>query len=217
MHTSFLVYAPSYADVALVGFHPLFAYFVSFLPLLTPLGYALLMYWSRLDPDTLRLRSQGSPANTRSEAVMQKVKHSSRMVRFWKLVMGNKVHVFIILGFLLSGVLQSDIISVLQINSDLIIKPASGNFWLLPHLGDGLVSNLSVPATSSRLCLRLGEESISPVPRSVPHTIENRHRAHVPGSFGPISLLFCRVPRFHLGQRGSRDLPTSDRPARIQR
>lgn len=118
LHTSFLVYAPSYADVALVGFHPLFAYFVSFLPLLTPLGYALLMYWSRLDPDTLRLRSQGSPANTRSEAVMQKVKHSSRMVQFWKLVMGNKVHVFIILGFLLSGVLQSDIISVLQINSD---------------------------------------------------------------------------------------------------
>ncbi len=48
--------------------------------------------------------------------------------------MGNKVHVFIILGFLLSGVLQSDIISVLQINSDLIIKPASGNFRILPFV-----------------------------------------------------------------------------------
>jgi len=128
LHIAFLTPTLGYADLALVGFHPLFAYFIGIAPVI-PYLYWLMLLRNRLGRDRSQPESEPSVPDARSNSGIPEIKHGNRRARSpWQFLKRNKLHSVVILLLVLGAFLQPDILQSLHENSNLIVKPASANF-----------------------------------------------------------------------------------------
>ncbi|MDQ2841065.1 MAG: hypothetical protein M3Y72_08515, partial [Acidobacteriota bacterium] len=107
LHTLPLAAAPAYADLALVGFHPLFAYFIVFFPPLSAIYFDLVVRASSVERNI-----EDRKAPTRS---------------FWASVRANKLHLVIVLCLAFESFLSISIVNGLYENPDLILHPQSAD------------------------------------------------------------------------------------------
>ncbi len=99
LHITSLTSRSGYADFALVGFHPLFTYFIPLVPVI-PLLYIVLFSLSRIGLGKSHPGSQRAVPDARSSSGIPKIKHGKvSWASLWELVKRNKlrsVRVFVV-------------------------------------------------------------------------------------------------------------------------